>query len=222
MGGPAAPAPPDYVDRHVHHVLNRRSDPRPPRVRRRRGAAAGRGEAAGRGQRPAAAGFLPTCNHARAGVPRRPVRRRPGLRPLSRGIRRPRGGPVPATGGVHGPAPSRGAERGGPQPHRVRDGGTDRPDHGIRRSAAPVSPAPVHVGGDLVPDVLGAGSRLRRGQPGDPGRPGRRGVDRQRSEGLDHSGSHRSIRDAPGPHRPGSREAQRSHLLRRRHAGPRR
>ena len=50
----------------------------------------------------------------------------------------------------------------------------------------------------------------------------RRGVDRQRPEGLDHRRPPVALGHARGPHRPRPAQAQGPHLLRGRHAGPRR
>ena len=89
------------------------------------------------------------------------------------------------------------------------------------RQAAPAA-SDVHRRGRLVPAVQRAGRRLRPRRARHPGRARRRRVGHHRPEGVEHARPHRGPGHARGPHRPRGPQAQGPHLLRPRHARPRR
>ena len=102
-----------------------------------------------------------------ARVEPRPLRRRLGRHLLAGGVRRPR-----ARAALPGDLPRGGGARGGPAAHRrdrARDGGPDDHHAGHGGAEGPVPAAAAGRGGDLVPGLLGTGSRLRPG--GRPHRP---------------------------------------------------
>ena len=133
------------------------------------------------------------------------------------GSRRARRRPRPSAGRRRSAARRRRARPDAAQLHGHRDDGADDGCLRQRRAAAALPAYRVHVRGDLVPDVLRAGRRVRRRIARDARRARRRRVGDQRPEGLDDHGARREVGHAARPHRPRGAEAPRSHVLRARH-----